>query len=358
MEKEEFYTANYQDFTDTVKRSWVGSPTGKIPIRLIDFWGLIDSTVFAVSRLREMELDQIGLTLAQSIMLNVLHVSGRPMTLEEITRNGMRQRHSISTLINRMANIGLVNKVRDPEDKKYKISISEEGECLRSRAGSDSFKMVFSILSTQEKHLLAAGLETLLDRARYLLGKSQVSPFLRHLNQYKEELVLPKKDETEAGINDTQLWVLLDQVGFAVSRLREMELARFGLTVPQAFILHAVVSRGGKMTLQELEEKRMRRYHTIFVIINRMIKLGLIVQEKSSQDKKYRIIITEEGQELVSRLTNDSLEMTFSVLTVKDIQQMGVIMEKLLERARYLLGVPHISPFLHHLIYGETRSEE
>lgn len=112
------------------------------------------------------------------------------------------------------------------------------------------------------------------------------------------------------------------------------------------------------MTLQELEEKRMRRYHTIFVIINRMIKLGLIVQEKSSQDKKYRIIITEEGQELVSRLTNDSLEMTFSVLTVKDIQQMGVIMEKLLERARYLLGVPHISPFLHHLIYGETRSEE
>lgn len=329
-----------------------------VPIRNLDFWYLIDNAVFATSRLRELELDQIGLTLAQSTMLNALHLADKPMTLEELTENGMRQRHSVSTLINRMAKIGLVDKVKDPEDKKYRITISKAGEDLRSRTGSDSFRMVFYVLTSQEKMILADYLRILLDRARYLLGKSQISPFLRHLKKPAEESEQPEAPGLDGNLTDTQLWALLDQVGFAVSRLRELELARFGLTVPQASILHAVVSHGGKITLQELEGKRMRQYHTIFVIINRMIKLGLIVQEKSNQDKKYRIVMTEKGQELVDSLTYDSLEMTFSVLTDKDKQQMAVILEKILERARYLLGVPNISPFLHYLIYGDGQAGE
>jgi DNA-binding MarR family transcriptional regulator len=326
------------------------------PTSIYELWSLVDQAVFAVSRLREIELDQVGLTLAQSSILSALNMRGGSATLQELEKNGMRQHHSVSTLINRMTEMGLVSKVKGPNDKRYKIAITKEGEELRSKTTYISLEMTFSILSAEEKQQLIDNLVVLLDRSRYLLGMSQSAPFLQHLKNKDEKGKFERnKADQEANI-DYFLWTLFDRFGFAITRLRELELAQIGLTVPQAAILHALTSHGGEMTLQELEERRMRQHHSIFILINRMIKMGLITQEKNTQDKRFKIRITKEGQEAFNKETTASLEMTFSVLTPEQRQQVGEAMRKVLERARYLLGISYVPPFLQYLIYGENKA--
>ena len=118
-----------------------------------------------------------------------------------------------------------------------------------------------------------------------------------HLNQGPERNEM-ESDHTNNRISDLRLWILLDQARFVIGRLHEMELAQYGVTVPQASILQAIMSHGNEVGLQELGEKRMRQHYSIFSLINRMIKSGLIEQVTNSRDKGYRIIITEKGREV------------------------------------------------------------
>ena len=44
---------------------------------------------------------------------------------------------------------------------------------------------------------------------------------------------------------DFKLWRFLDHTRYAISRVRELELARFGLTPEQAYVLDFLADRGG-----------------------------------------------------------------------------------------------------------------
>lgn len=319
-----------------------------------ELWSLLDNTVFAVSRLREIELSQFDLTIAQASILFTLQANGS-MTLQELEKNGLRQHHSVSTLINRMTTLGLVNKVKNSEDKRYRIVLSEEGKALNNKITSSSLEMAFSVLNTKQKHELKQCLIPLLGRAKYLLGMSQTAPFLLHLEDHDNQNPDNATGEDPKSATDYDLWILFDRVGFAVSRLRELELARFGLTTPQAAILYALQNNKGEMTLQEIENKRMRQHHSIFILINRMIKMGIISQVKNSKDKKDKIVITQEGQEIYNKLTTSSLEMTFSSLSLEQQQKLSSYLALIHDRARYLLGVSYMPPFLQYLIEGESK---
>lgn len=54
------------------------------------------------------------------------------------------------------------------------------------------------------------------------------------------------RNNTGSGIDtDFDLWVLLDQTRFVISRARELELAHFGLTVIRGSVLFTLQSLGG-----------------------------------------------------------------------------------------------------------------
>jgi DNA-binding MarR family transcriptional regulator len=89
------------------------------------------------------------------------------MTFEELEDVTLRQPHSILTLVNRMVDTGLLHKEKNPNEKKYLISITPEIQGLFNKITSVSLEMTLDVLSTRERRSLALSLNRLLIKARH-----------------------------------------------------------------------------------------------------------------------------------------------------------------------------------------------
>jgi MarR family transcriptional regulator, 2-MHQ and catechol-resistance regulon repressor len=115
---------------------------------------------------------------------------------------------------------------------------------------------------------------------------------------------------------DFELWRLFDHTRFMIGRLREMELAEFGLTPEQSHVLYILVKRGGATTINDIVEITQRQHHSISTLINRMTRQGLVTKKKTTTDnRKYDVVITGRGQALLKKLGRESIQKTFSCLT-------------------------------------------
>jgi DNA-binding MarR family transcriptional regulator len=305
----------------------------------IKLWELFDRTSFAIARLRELELAQFGLTLEQAAILTILRRGGGVTIAKEIEHLTMRQHHSITTLINRMIKAGLVNKEKGAEGRSYRIIITENGKSLSEKVTRTSFEAAFSPLMEKDKQKLTDYLNLLLDRARNLLGISSTPTFLEYMIASASKTRRRKKDIESEALPDFSLWRLLDRTRFAVGRLRELELAQFGLTIEQSAILTILQNRHGSAITKEIEFETMRQNHSITTLVNRMIKAGLVSKEKTGRGRRYRIVITDNGQSIFKKATKASIEMTFAALIDKDKTQFADYLNALLDKARSLLGL-------------------
>ena len=248
--------------------------TDKSTISDSDLWCLLIRTWFAIFRLRELELAQFGLTLEQSSVLTLIQACGGSTTAKELENLTLRQQHSISTLIKRMLGRGLVKKRRKPDDRRYRISLTEDGKSLLSRLTITSIDMVFSSLTADEKLQFTRVICSLYNRARDLLGVSYKPPFLRSDNDTSKG-IMRQPCSNSLAMSDYELWTSLDAAGFAVSRLRELELAQFGITLEQSLILEIIQHCGGSTTTKEIEYLTLRQHHSISTLITRMQNAGL-----------------------------------------------------------------------------------
>ncbi len=140
-------------------------------------------------------------------------------------------------------------------------------------------------------------------------------------------------------IDDFRLWKLLDHTRFMVSRLREIELARFGLTQEQVVVLDILYQRGGSTTMNEIVELTMRQHHSISTLINRMAKQGLVSKVKTPDDKRvFKVIITDKGRSLFGKVSRESITTTFAVLSEEDKVDLDTRLRKILLKAYALLG--------------------
>ena len=151
---------------------------GKSTYKVHELYPLFHNTDVIISRARELELASFGLTLEQGVLLHTLIKMGGSATLDEITENTMRQYHSVSTLVNRMAKLGLVKKVKYSDKKKFQVSITDKGLNIYSKATCNSLDMIFSVLSPEDQKIFTKYLQHLTDKARNLLGLDYRHPFL------------------------------------------------------------------------------------------------------------------------------------------------------------------------------------
>ena len=126
-----------------------------------ELWSLLDRAHFAISRLRRLELAQLGLTIEQSSILYILNNRGGCATTRELEDITMRQHHSISSLMNRMTRMGLIKKEKSERSKRFNIVLTWEGRALSIKAPIVSLQMTFSSLSVGDKLRLAGILNTL-----------------------------------------------------------------------------------------------------------------------------------------------------------------------------------------------------
>jgi DNA-binding MarR family transcriptional regulator len=149
--------------------------TNNISEENFKLWKLLDHTRFMVSRSREMELAEFGLTPEQSHVLEILRQNGGKTTINDVVDITQRQHHSISTLINRMVKQGLVTKKKDLNDnRKYDIVITRKGKKLTTKMTTRSIDITFHDMSEKDKSELRNYLNALLVKAYGVLGKELV----------------------------------------------------------------------------------------------------------------------------------------------------------------------------------------
>ena len=140
-------------------------------------------------------------------------------------------------------------------------------------------------------------------------------------------------------------WLLLDYTRFTISRLRDMELSKLGITPEQAAILK-ILYRHGNSTITQIADRWMRQHHSVSTLISRMVEQGLVQKIKHPKQKEIEICITEKGKNLHNKLTHHSIEAVLSALSQDDLQKLSQYLKLLFIRSRGLLGINGPPPFL------------
>ena len=157
-----------------------------------------------------------------------------------------------------------------------------------------------------------------------------------------------KKETTPASLNDpnVRLRALLDRTNYAISRIRDIELAQYKLRTVQVAVLFSLLTENRGMTIQEIANCDLKNHNAVSNLISRMEKRGLVKREFNPEDEKTYVYITEEGKSLYSQASALSLEMVFSVLSDSEKKQFEAILEKLKKQSRAMLGVDFVHPFI------------
>jgi DNA-binding MarR family transcriptional regulator len=109
----------------------------------------------------------------------MLSRANRPVTLDELADWTLKEFNSVSTLINRMENKGLVKKAKKEGDLKTYVTLTEKGSILYHQQVTErSIHLIFSRISDIQKNQLANTLKTVRDTAREILGLDYRPPFL------------------------------------------------------------------------------------------------------------------------------------------------------------------------------------
>jgi len=310
---------------------------GKKIISNYELWGLLDATGFAISRLRQIELSTINLTIEQAAMLKLIQTTSDRMTLRKIKDATLRQQNTISITVNRMIKMGLITKRRRPGEREFTLICTARGRDLLKKAPNNSLDTIFSILAPKQKQSLAYSLNFLNKKARGILVPD-ITPFTRYDDKSPSETTEGGEEESNK-VSNYRLWTYLNTTRFTISRLRELELARFGITVEQSSILRVLVDRTTPVRVKDLENATLRQHHSISTLINRMAGLDLVSTKRIPGKKSYQISISSSGRTLFGKFTTAAVDMTFGTLKEKEKQELAACLHSLYARARNLLGM-------------------
>jgi len=91
--------------------------------------------VYAVSAIMRKASDRAlaawGLTVAQAPVLVILREAGRPVMITEVARRLLLETPSVTTMVDRLTERGLVERVKDPKDRrKTLVALTRKGRRL------------------------------------------------------------------------------------------------------------------------------------------------------------------------------------------------------------------------------------
>ncbi len=137
-----------------------------------DLWLLLTHARYAVFRAREKELQRYGVSPEQVGLLFVVQALGNKATPAAISRHIIRQPHTVSALVDRMARRGLVKKVKDLDRKNLvRVVMTEKGKKtyeLSTKRGP--IHRILGSLDVKERKQFRDTLEKVLAKARKEIG--------------------------------------------------------------------------------------------------------------------------------------------------------------------------------------------
>lgn len=138
---------------------------------------------------------------------------------------------------------------------------------------------------------------------------------------------------------DYNLWLLLIKVSRAMSKARERELRKTGITPEQSGILYIIDNIGKKATLVEISRLTLREPHSVSYLVDRMEKAGLAKRVKDlSRKNMVRVAMTEKGQRAYKQAGRQTVHQTLSCLFEEERNQLRSYLERLLDKATEVLA--------------------
>jgi DNA-binding MarR family transcriptional regulator len=147
-------------------------------------------------------------------------------------------------------------------------------------------------------------------------------------------------------LDNYEFWGEFAKVHRLISKEREIELARYGITAEQSHILHHLHNQGGSSTISEIAASSLVNHNAASMIVRRMEKLGYLTRSKTKVSKQFCVSITAKGEQIFQQMPVNSIEMTFSSLSSEEKRYLLKILNKLEGRSRDLLGLDYKPPFL------------
>ena len=137
-----------------------------------DLWLLLTHARYAVFRAREKELQRYGISPEQASLLFTVQAMDNKATPAALARYLLRQPHTISALVDRMARRGLVKKVKDLERKNLvRVAITEKGQkAYEQSIRRGPIHRIMGELSPEEKKKFRRYLQKLYTQARKEIG--------------------------------------------------------------------------------------------------------------------------------------------------------------------------------------------
>jgi DNA-binding MarR family transcriptional regulator len=131
-----------------------------------DLYLLFTRARYLVYRAREKELQQFDISPEQEQVLFLAHVLKDKATPAGISRFLLHQPHTVSAIVDRMEQKGLVEKVRDLGHNMVKIAITEKGEqAYLLTATRGSIHRIMNTLSSDEREKFRQCLEKIMLQA-------------------------------------------------------------------------------------------------------------------------------------------------------------------------------------------------
>ena len=146
-----------------------------------NLWLLLTYTRHLIFKARQKELRQYDLTPITFRAMSVIQNIGDKATPADISRQMLREPHSVSELLERMRKDGLVTKTKDLERKNLvRVRLTEKGrELFQKSSEQKSFRKIMSSLSKEEREQLRLYLMKLWNKAEKELGEEYQTIFRR-----------------------------------------------------------------------------------------------------------------------------------------------------------------------------------
>jgi DNA-binding MarR family transcriptional regulator len=146
---------------------------------------------------------------------------------------------------------------------------------------------------------------------------------------------------------DINLYILLDQTGSIITNAIELEIKHLRMTQPQVRALTMLSREDRPVTIDELANWTLKEFNSVSTLINRMEKKGLIKKAKKAGELKTYVTLTEKGSNLYHKqVTERSIHLIFDKLTSEEKQRLDLILKKLRDTTRDLMGLDYRPPFL------------
>ena len=145
----------------------------------LNLWILLAQTRALLFVAGETELAKYGISLMQGWTIFTIKAIGERATPAEIARWLGREPHTVSSLLSRMVDLGLVTKEKSLDKKNLvRIVLTEKGERLyQSAIGMQPIHEILASITPSERSQLKSTLEKLRNTVQKKLGRHYTLPY-------------------------------------------------------------------------------------------------------------------------------------------------------------------------------------